>query len=265
MNDDVIAALGAGDEKGRLGALWKVTNKRTTHYNTIHNQSAHQQTQERKTMHRDQESQLKLIFSSVPIDNDSRMYLHELIDNSSTLTSDEIVSDVQSCLEGSPIDPSVLAAILTKVRRATSSEDTLDTALTDEEIEALIREDAEKDDDGDDGGGDGGKNQEMEEERFVFRRRGFCSLCHCPNRLSVHHMVPRLILKRNKNHGKTKINVSKHLVELCSPCHHELHRLWGHRQLSNDCDTVDKILAAEEMQSYLTWKRKKERSTADFE
>lgn len=214
-------------------------------------------------MHRDQESQLKLIFSTVPIDNDSRAYLHELIDNSGSLSSDEIVSDVQSCLEGSPIDPSVLAAILTKVRRATSSEDMPAPALTDEEIEALIREDAEQEDDENDD--DGEKKADKEEERFVFRRRGYCSLCHCPNRLSVHHMVPRLILKRNKNHGKIKINVSKHLVELCSPCHGELHRLWGHRQLSNDCDTVDKILAAEEMQSYLTWKRKKERSTADFE
>jgi len=202
--------------------------------------------------------------ASLPLDPDSLAYVRDLVEASEDLSTEDILSDIRACLQSLQLDSEEVDAALERMRGACGSGA---RASERPEGDAVLR-DAENDLDNDNESDEEEEEETAdkgdEEERFVFRRRGFCSLCHCPNRLSVHHMVPRLILKRNRNHGKQKVNVSKHLVELCSSCHHELHRLWGHRQLSNDCDTVDKILAAEEMQSYLTWKRKKERTSGFF-
>eukprot|EP00005_Dracoamoeba_jomungandri_P008944 CAMPEP_0174263462 /NCGR_PEP_ID=MMETSP0439-20130205/18813_1 /TAXON_ID=0 /ORGANISM="Stereomyxa ramosa, Strain Chinc5" /LENGTH=203 /DNA_ID=CAMNT_0015348817 /DNA_START=43 /DNA_END=654 /DNA_ORIENTATION=+ len=89
-------------------------------------------------------------------------------------------------------------------------------------------------------------------------RDGLCKLCGTNNRITIHHLIPKLVLKRMRNKGKPKVEVSQYLVEVCRPCHNELHRLWGHGELAADYQTVDMILEAPEIQSYLTWKRKKE-------
>lgn len=76
----------------------------------------------------------------------------------------------------------------------------------------------------------------------------------------VHHMIPKLILKRMRNSGKESVDVAKYLVEVCRPCHNEIHRIWPHSELAKDYQTVDMLLEAPAIQPYLTWKRKRERT-----
>lgn len=76
----------------------------------------------------------------------------------------------------------------------------------------------------------------------------------------VHHLIPKLILKRMRNSGKESVDVAKYLVEVCRPCHNEIHRLWPHNELAKEYQTVDMLLEAPAIQPYLTWKRKRERT-----
>lgn len=76
----------------------------------------------------------------------------------------------------------------------------------------------------------------------------------------VHHLIPKLILKRMRNSGKESVDVAKYLIEVCRPCHNEIHRIWPHTELAKDYQTVDMILEAPEIQPYLNWKRKRERT-----
>eukprot|EP00004_Rigifila_ramosa_P021805 TRINITY_DN5864_c0_g1_i1.p1 TRINITY_DN5864_c0_g1~~TRINITY_DN5864_c0_g1_i1.p1 ORF type:complete len:181 (+),score=39.33 TRINITY_DN5864_c0_g1_i1:398-940(+) len=91
-------------------------------------------------------------------------------------------------------------------------------------------------------------------------RDGCCKLCGATQRITIHHLVPKLVLKRMRNAKKDRINVAAFLVEVCRPCHNELHRLWGHGELAANYQTVEMILAAPEIQGFLTWKRKRERT-----
>lgn len=116
-----------------------------------------------------------------------------------------------------------------------------------------IREDANRDSD-----------DELEQLESV-ERDGMCKLCGANQRITIHHMVPKLVLKRMRKgkarvDGQKKVDVSIYLVEVCRPCHNELHRLWGHGELARELMTVDRILDAPELQPWLQYKRKRERN-----
>ncbi|CAF0852437.1 unnamed protein product [Adineta ricciae] len=91
-------------------------------------------------------------------------------------------------------------------------------------------------------------------------RDGECKLCGCTQRITIHHMIPKLILKRMRNSGKESVDVAKYLVEVCRPCHNEIHRIWPHSELAREYQTVDMLLEAPAIQPYLNWKRKRERT-----
>ncbi|CAF1012085.1 unnamed protein product [Rotaria sordida] len=93
-----------------------------------------------------------------------------------------------------------------------------------------------------------------------IERDGECKLCGCHQRITIHHLIPKLILKRMRNSGKESVDVSKYLIEVCRPCHNEIHRIWPHNELAKDYQTVDMILDAPAIQPYLNWKRKRERT-----
>ncbi|CAF1591660.1 unnamed protein product [Rotaria magnacalcarata] len=91
-------------------------------------------------------------------------------------------------------------------------------------------------------------------------RDGECKLCGSNQRITIHHLIPKLILKRMRNSGKESVDVSKYLIEVCRPCHNEIHRIWPHNELAKEYQTVDMILDAPAIQPYLNWKRKRERT-----
>ncbi|CAF3893368.1 unnamed protein product [Rotaria sordida] len=93
-----------------------------------------------------------------------------------------------------------------------------------------------------------------------IERDGECKLCGCDQRITIHHLIPKLILKRMRNSGKESVDVSKYLIEVCRSCHNEIHRIWPHNELAKDYQTVDMILDAPAIQPYLNWKRKRERT-----
>lgn len=61
---------------------------------------------------------------------------------------------------------------------------------------------------------------------------------------SRHHVLP-------KSQGGRAIEV------LCRPCHRQIHNLFSVKELARDYDTVKKLRAAPEMQTWIRWVQKK--------
>lgn len=61
---------------------------------------------------------------------------------------------------------------------------------------------------------------------------------------SRHHVLP-------KSRGGRAVEV------LCRPCHRQIHNLFGVKELARQYDTLDKLKAAPEMQTWIQWVRRK--------
>lgn len=74
-----------------------------------------------------------------------------------------------------------------------------------------------------------------------------CPLCrhgYARRELTKHHLVP-------KSRG------GKETVLLCRPCHRQLHAIYTEKELERRFPTVDALLAAEELQPYFAWVRRR--------
>ncbi len=61
---------------------------------------------------------------------------------------------------------------------------------------------------------------------------------------SRHHVLP-------KSQGGRAIEV------ICRPCHRQIYNLFGVKELARHYDTLDKLKAAPETQTWISWVRKK--------
>lgn len=92
---------------------------------------------------------------------------------------------------------------------------------------------------------------------------GSCRLCGANQKITIHHTIPKLVLKRMKHgkflwQGQKRVDVSQFLIAVCRPCHDQIHKLWPHSTLARDLMTVDLLESAPEIQPYLAYKRKRE-------
>ena len=73
-----------------------------------------------------------------------------------------------------------------------------------------------------------------------------CPICrnrYRPAEMSRHHLVP-------------KSRRGRETVWLCRHCHRQIHALFTEKELERRYDTIDKLLAADEMQSWIRWIRR---------
>ncbi|KAJ4460062.1 hypothetical protein PAPYR_3780 [Paratrimastix pyriformis] len=100
---------------------------------------------------------------------------------------------------------------------------------------------------------EGPEEDEDDEERAQFTAdEGTCELCGSRARLTFHHTIPKLIIKRLKRRGHKPTVVG---VNICRLCHSTLHRTWKHGVLAKNYVTIDDLKQAPELQEYLEWKR----------
>ncbi|KAJ6232281.1 hypothetical protein M0813_05038 [Anaeramoeba flamelloides] len=91
-----------------------------------------------------------------------------------------------------------------------------------------------------------------------------CELCGDWRRTSLHHLIPKLIIKREKKRSRKSKKYKErrsftevHLVRLCKYCHSKLHKCFTHKELSEQYSTPDLISEHPDMIKYLKWKKKK--------
>ncbi len=78
-------------------------------------------------------------------------------------------------------------------------------------------------------------------------QQGICPIClhsYAPRELTKHHLVP-------------KSRKGRVTVDLCRPCHGQIHAVFTEKELERHFDSVEKLLAAEEMQDWIRWIRRR--------
>lgn len=79
-----------------------------------------------------------------------------------------------------------------------------------------------------------------------------CELCQRDlYQLTRHHLVPRQAVKRKKAEPGATINI-------CSPCHRQIHRLYNNNYLAQHLNTLDKLKDDPKMRRFLTWIQKQD-------
>lgn len=82
---------------------------------------------------------------------------------------------------------------------------------------------------------------------------GICALCGAEKKLTRHHLIPKV---RAKNKYKEIKEDPSNLLWICRSCHDQIHSLWDESTLRDLYNTKEKLLAAPEMQKFISWKRK---------
>lgn len=79
-----------------------------------------------------------------------------------------------------------------------------------------------------------------------------CQLCDRDvKQLTVHHLVPKQTVKRKQaDSGPT--------IDICSPCHRQIHALYSNLELARNLNTIDKLKSEPRMQKFLGWIRKQD-------
>lgn len=82
-----------------------------------------------------------------------------------------------------------------------------------------------------------------------------CELCQrdCP-KLTLHHLIPRQQTKRKKK-TKNKYNHTDlgPTLDICSPCHKQVHTLFTNKELANDLHSADLLKSHPAMAKFLKW------------
>ena len=79
-----------------------------------------------------------------------------------------------------------------------------------------------------------------------------CQLCDRDvKKLTVHHLVPRQTVKRKQADSGPTINI-------CSPCHRQIHSLYTNLELAKHLNTIDKLQSEPKMRKFLGWIKKQD-------
>jgi hypothetical protein len=80
-----------------------------------------------------------------------------------------------------------------------------------------------------------------------------CELCERETeRLTVHHLIPRQTISRQKNGGDGP------RAEICSACHRQIHALFDNATLARELNCVERLRDEPRMRRFLAWVRKQD-------
>ena len=77
-----------------------------------------------------------------------------------------------------------------------------------------------------------------------------CELCdrNCP-KLTEHHLIPRQETKRKK---KKRADLGP-TIDICPPCHKQIHTLFTNKELASDLHSADLLRSHPAMIKFLDW------------
>jgi 5-methylcytosine-specific restriction endonuclease McrA len=77
-----------------------------------------------------------------------------------------------------------------------------------------------------------------------------CELCQREvERLTVHHLIPRQKVKQKKAAPGPTVNI-------CSPCHRQIHNLFDNKRLAQELNSLEKLQNEPQMAKFLSWVKK---------
>jgi hypothetical protein len=100
-------------------------------------------------------------------------------------------------------------------------------------------------------------------ESFIARRlTGMndakrCELCHREIAfLTQHHLIPRTTHKRKKQRDGFTQEELNQVIEICAPCHKNIHAVLTEKELAEDFNTIEKLLSFPAIAKFTAWVRK---------
>ena len=78
-----------------------------------------------------------------------------------------------------------------------------------------------------------------------------CELCHreCP-KLTEHHLTPKQETKRKNKRNRQDLGPT---IDICSPCHKQVHTLFTNKELAAHLNSADLLRSHPAMQKFLKW------------
>ena len=86
-----------------------------------------------------------------------------------------------------------------------------------------------------------------------------CALCRrAVEEVTKHHLIPRTRHKNKKNKKDfTREDVKSRLVELCRPCHKQVHTVFTNKELERRYNTLEALRAHPDIQRFCAWLAKR--------
>ncbi|MEL6133427.1 MAG: hypothetical protein AAFR59_08705 [Bacteroidota bacterium] len=85
-----------------------------------------------------------------------------------------------------------------------------------------------------------------------------CVLCGREvDQTTRHHLIPRTVHRNKwfkKRYSKAEMD---HTIDLCKPCHRQVHLLIDHKTLGREFNTLEKLKAHEDIQTFVKWIQKR--------
>jgi len=86
---------------------------------------------------------------------------------------------------------------------------------------------------------------------------GTCEICLREDlKLTKHHLIPKATHKRKrvqKQHDKEELH--GRLLWICRGCHNHVHATLSERELADEYNTIETLLAHPEIEKYIEWIR----------
>lgn len=85
-----------------------------------------------------------------------------------------------------------------------------------------------------------------------------CELCkreHIP--LTKHHVIPKTLHSNKWFKKRFSREERQHTIELCRPCHTQIHLFFSHKELARHRRTAEKLLEDERVKDFVEWIKKK--------
>jgi hypothetical protein len=81
---------------------------------------------------------------------------------------------------------------------------------------------------------------------------GCCAMCERPMPLTKHHLIPRAVHADYRKKGATAEELARGIL-ICRPCHSAIHHNADIKELAAHYDSLDKIMANEAIQKFVSW------------
>ncbi|MGB3765984.1 MAG: HNH endonuclease [Phormidesmis sp.] len=84
-----------------------------------------------------------------------------------------------------------------------------------------------------------------------FTDKSICELCDrtCP-RLTAHHLTPKQHTKRKNKRHRQDLGPT---IDICPPCHKQIHTLFTNKELAADLHSADLLKSHPNMEKFLKW------------
>ncbi|MEW9797699.1 hypothetical protein [Alteromonas sp. CYL-A6] len=87
----------------------------------------------------------------------------------------------------------------------------------------------------------------------MVQRVDICPCCRRKARLTFHHLIPKQMHRRRFFRKTLTRDERNEGIAICRQCHDGIHRFYSPMELAKSLNTLEKLLADEQLAGYFHW------------